>query len=267
MESLSDSPDPSLFPPGISDKSVRSVVLQSGVKAMSQFVDLNYPAKKKDKVDHIQEYAKEVLTLGLFHLEFHDAVRKGDGNRVLRGWKFLLLFFKATWHPNYAIEAITLLAQYYYLLPPRLAQQLLWTRFVNTQGQRGHNISADLHMEHLNRMCNDVLANLGANKTPRAIVRAGKAAGNLLDIMTQYDATNTIDHGSGMHTRQSEEKDVASIVKELHKQRVFGHTTGPKHLSFPTFCSNTFRKIDTAKLNTWMKESLRVLVCSSNFNQ
>lgn len=114
-------------------------------------------------------------------------------------------------------------------------------------------------------MCKDALANLGANKTPRAIVHAGKAAGNLRDIMTQYDATKTIDHGSGMHTRQSE--DVASIVKELHKQRVFGHTTGRKHLSFPTFCSNTFLKIDKAKLNTWMKESLRVLVCSSNFNQ
>jgi len=45
MESLSDSPDPSLFPPGISDKSVRSVVLQSGVKAMSQFVDLKLKSR------------------------------------------------------------------------------------------------------------------------------------------------------------------------------------------------------------------------------
>jgi len=51
-------------------------------------------------------------------------------------------------------------------------------------------------MEHLNQMCKDVLSNLGANKTPRAIVRAGKAAGNHRDIVTLYDATNTIDHGS-----------------------------------------------------------------------
>lgn len=93
MESLSDSPDPLLFPPGNSDKSVRSVVLQSGVKAiMSQYVDLNYPAQKQDKVDHIQEYAKEVLTLGLFHLEFHDAVREGDGNSVERLEVFTIVF-------------------------------------------------------------------------------------------------------------------------------------------------------------------------------
>jgi len=91
-------------------------------------------------------------------------------------------------------------------------------------------------------MCKDVLANLGANKTPRAIVRAGKAAGNLRDILTQYDATNTIDHGSGMHTHQSEEKDVASIVKELHKQRVFGLPPPPldQHVwSWGTSCEQS----------------------------
>ncbi len=272
MSSLSDAPDPSLFPPGVTDDKVCTVLLESGVSAvMSQFVDLSYPPEPRNDASpivHVQEYAKEALTLGLFHLEFHDAVREGDGLRVLRCWKFLLLFFKSTRHPNYSVAAITLLAQYYYLLPPRLSEQLIWTRFVNTCGKRGHNISADLQMEHLNRTCKDMLANLGANKTPKAIVRAGKAAGMISEMLAHFDAINRIDHGSGEHTRRSELKDLTKIVDEIHgKLRVFGHTTGRKHSTFPTYSSNTFRKIDSTKLNAWMKEYLTKVVRSSKLNQ
>ena len=55
----------------------------------------------------------------LLHEEFKDAIREGDGERVLRVWKFLLIIFKASNKSNYSIEAFNLLAQYYILLPPR----------------------------------------------------------------------------------------------------------------------------------------------------
>ena len=48
-----------------------------------QFVDLSYSPrvtkKKRSGLDHKQEYAKEVLTMGLFYMEFQDAIREGDG--------------------------------------------------------------------------------------------------------------------------------------------------------------------------------------------
>ena len=46
--------------------------------------------------DGVQEYAIEFLTMGLLHAEFCDAVKEGDGKRVLRCWKFFLLYFKAS---------------------------------------------------------------------------------------------------------------------------------------------------------------------------
>ena len=127
----------------------RLTVLDSAVRSLiSEFVDINFPKKQK-KVpknhDHILEYAKETLTMGLVFLEFKDGVRYGDGDRVLRCWKFLFLFFRASGHTNYALEALTLLSHYYYLLPPRYAEQMKWNRFINTQGKCGSNISADLH--------------------------------------------------------------------------------------------------------------------------
>lgn len=42
----------------------------------------------------VYDYACEVTSLGLFYLDMKDAVREGDGDRVLLHWKYLLLLFK-----------------------------------------------------------------------------------------------------------------------------------------------------------------------------
>ena len=51
--------------------------------------------------------------------EFKDAIKEGDG---LRCWKYF--FPRSTGHKNYCIEALNLLAQYYYTLPPQLVEQM-----------------------------------------------------------------------------------------------------------------------------------------------
>lgn len=131
---------------------------------VEKYVDLSIPEKKLKKQqkqkpkqksasphDGIFEYAKDTLTMGLLLMEFIDAVREGDGNRIIRVWKFLLPLFKSTGHTNYSVEAFTLLAQYFYLFLPRMAAQLAWSRTVNIHGRPGKNISCDLHLEHLNK--------------------------------------------------------------------------------------------------------------------
>ena len=75
------------------------------------------------QADGIQAYSKEVITLGLLWLGYHDAVKAGDGNRVLQYWEFLMLLFKIGNCRNYAIEAARVLMNKK-LLPPRLAAQL-----------------------------------------------------------------------------------------------------------------------------------------------
>eukprot|EP00731_Ephydatia_muelleri_P034358 Em0056g17a len=133
--------------------------------------------------DHVLEYAKETMSPGLLLLEFKDAIREGDGTRILQCWKYFFIIFRATRHKNYCIEAFNLFMQYYYTLPPRYAEQMLWGRFINSEGGQGRNISADLHMEHLNHIVKDAVGHLGANKTPQAIMRASKALGALKEIL------------------------------------------------------------------------------------
>lgn len=144
MKSLDDEPDPSIVPSDLKfrDKKKKEEILtQVTEKIMARFINLSIlkktpqsGRKRSDRsVDGILEYAQELLTLALLYAEFHDSIREGDGLRILRCWKFLLLVFKAGCRKNYSIEAFTLLAQYHILLPERMAHQLIWSRCVNVQ--------------------------------------------------------------------------------------------------------------------------------------
>lgn len=101
--------------------------------------------------------------------------------------EIFFLFFRGTGHKNYCLEAFNFLMQYHYTLTPRCAEQMLWGRFISSESGPGGNISADLHMEHLNRILKETVNHLGANKTPSAIVRAAKALGPLKEIVAEFD--------------------------------------------------------------------------------
>ena len=141
-----------------------------------------HPSQASDASDEcndlVLEYARETLTLGLFLMEFIDAIREGDGHRIIRCWRFFLLLFKASNRKNYSIEAFTLLCQFHFIFSERMKQQLVWSRTVNIHGRPGRNVSMDLHMEHLNRECKASIAGLGANITEQAVKRVGKCLMN-----------------------------------------------------------------------------------------
>ena len=197
MTSVDADPSPAIFTPSLAKDDTlhrRRVLLDSIQKVLDKHVKFSLQehestGEQEDRTekDYVQEYAREVLTLGLLYMEFADAIREGDGEWIIRCWSYLLLLFKATNSRNYAIEAFTLLAQYQFMFTERMQLQLLWNRTVNVHGQPGKNISCDLHMEHLNRECKTSIAGLGANITDAAIQRVGKSlytSSMILDNLT-----------------------------------------------------------------------------------
>lgn len=187
--------------------------------------------------------------------EFHDSICEGDGPYDIRCWKFLLLAFKASQRKNYAIEAFTLLAQYEPLFPERLSQQLLWSRFVNTQGKPGLNIPCDLHMEHCNCLIKTAISHLGANMTTKAITRVGKCAGPLMKVCQQYDRHTCVVPTSTVHTAASFDLDLKKVVNELviHSQ-VFQYIGGCEHSKFKSMRGNLLRKLTKGEVIDWMQE-------------
>ena len=163
----------------------------------------------------------EVISLGLFFEEYVDAVREGDGSRVLRCLKYLLPSFKGSNRKNYSLEVLHTLYQYYYVLSPREAEEMLWCRFVNVSGLPGRNIAADLQMEHLNRVLKDSIH----QPSNKSITHAGKVN----DWLTKQ------------------------LVNNINVD-VFLKISGRYHRSFKLLKSSSLNSISTTTLNNWIKE-------------
>lgn len=217
--------------------------------------------KDQDTKDHVCEYAQDVLTMGLMYMEFVDAIREGDGGRILRCWQYLLLIFKATGRRNYSVEAFNLLAQYKFIFTERMRMQLLWSRTINVHGRPGKNVSCDLHMEHLNRELKGSISGLGANITDGSIQRVGRSLRTSTKILENFDEQNDIASYSGHHPIRTSAADMEKLLKQVHEDsQVFTHRPGRRHQNFPDFEANVMKKLSKTKLMSWMQERLQQLL-------
>ena len=239
---------------------VASSIVDQNVDLSTKFVESQTQISTSACSDSVYAYSCETLSLGLLFMEFKDAIREGDSDRVLLVWKYLFLLFKASGRRNYSIEAFTLISQYHLILPPRLAEQIKWSRFINSRGHAGHNISCDLHMEHLNKLAKVTVQGLGPNKTEKAIQRVGKAIGTLSSMTDTFDTVNNVPSVSGVHSKKSSGKDLKKIVGQLVKSSVFDISPGRKHKTFPHLKTNYIRSLSEKDLKQWMLDHYATLM-------
>lgn len=204
-------------------KSERSEVIQKAMTDLISEYTHEFQVEENMKLAHsdrVLAYSKEVLTLGLLFMEFCDAIREGDGTRIIRCWRFMLLLFKAKDKRKYAVQAATILLQYHYLFTERMKHQLLWSRTVNVHGRIGTNVPMDLHLEHLNRELKCAISHLGANVAEQPILRVGYCLRQLIDIKKNYDKCSNIPIESGYHTSRILLTDIKLVMEELKKADV-----------------------------------------------
>jgi len=137
-------------------------------------------------------------------VEFTDAWSEGDGPRILRCWKILMIHFYSNGNTKYCLQALKLNFQLA-TLSPDLVNQLTWGRFINTHGGAGHNIPCDLHNEHVNRHFKDVITNMGANFTQQSSTRVAR------DVTTLASTADKFDVATGIHPESSQENPTEMI--------------------------------------------------------
>lgn len=198
--------------------------------------------------DGIFNYASAVLNDGLLFFEFKDAIREGDGERVLRCWRILLLYFHAAGHKNYFKEAVHLLALVRAAATTRVAMQIKQSRFINSSGKKGGNIPIDLHCEHYIRQLKDMVLSLGANVTSETILQCGMSLKGLLDVTHNFDQQHSLHKKSTTHSQASNSKDREIILDELTKSRVFDYIPGRVHRNFKSIKPCISMTVNTSKL-------------------
>ena len=138
---------------------------------------------------------------------FYDAIKEGDGERVLTIWKYLMVIFQQMNHRNY--EAALLLISYNFTSSEKVAAQLLTSRFVNTKGDEGCNMPCDLHLEHLNRRLKGTISRMESNVQPSSIKRAAKAIGVVDEIRRSFSDELSVQTASDIHRKPSYTKDLS----------------------------------------------------------
>ena len=231
------------------DKERKEILLKISADIVDKFIDFSYNrSDKSTSNDLVQEYAIQILSLGFFYLEFSNSVKEGDGERILRCWRYLLPIFWNSGRTNYANEVLKMLYQHDYELSPALKTQLLWGRCINIHGRKGKNIPVDLLMEHLNRTVKECIKSLGANQTDTAILKVSRALGTLLPVLNNFDSVNNVPEVSGIHTHKNPDKDVEIIEKELKKNQCIQNYSLPQAYHIPS----------SSQCSAWeAKESIR----------
>lgn len=180
-----------------------------------------------------------------------DAIHEGDGPRLLRSWKLMMLYWQHGGHTKYALETMHLLGAVHATATPRVAHELTWCRFVNNRGGCGNNIPVDLYMEHLNRTLKDYISSACANVSQETIVRASHSLHLVLQISSQFDRCSGVDCVSLHHTKREYGKYLQVILKELvSDSKVFEYIPGRHHHTFKNIQPHISSHID---INKWIK--------------
>ena len=199
-------------------------------------------------------YGLDVLNLGLMWLGFHDAVREGDGDRIVRYWRFLLPVFHHSKRRNHSLEALNLLVQMI-TLSPRQVAEIKWNRTVNTVGRRGHSVPCDLHMEHLKRRLKFMMANLGSNiSKPQCVEEISKCLGVVAEICTKFEQEAEIYDNKDFHTFPSFQKDLTTILEQLTAEDLLDDSNPKILISYKK--SPIVQSINLKKLTTWVGEKI-----------
>jgi hypothetical protein len=139
--------------------------------------------------DDVFNYNCGLLTDGFLFFNFLDAIGEGDGMRIMRQYKYIMLYCKAdqTHSTKYALECLYQFFLVYALLSPRDSERFMWNRSVNNACQKGSNIPLDLDVEHSNNFIKQGIKNPGPNVTGKAISRFSRAETATTTILDNLD--------------------------------------------------------------------------------
>ena len=215
----------------------------------------------EDKRDDMFAYQKALLDYGMLILNFWDAISEGDGGRILRCWKFFLMYLKhqGASATKYSLEALYLMFQVYALLSPRAAHRLVWDRVVKTKYGRC-NISLDLLLEFYNKSIKEAVKKLGPSASQKSLDRICNSLDVTTAMMKLFDSNLSVFRRSGKHIQRSTKNDTEKLVNELVTNKAFTYTPGRKYTSYAKMKPSILCGFNLQKMFTWINEHKKHMI-------
>lgn len=218
--------------------------------------------------DYIRNYSLCILKYFFILMDFKDAVKEGNGDRLATLHKQLIHHFKSDSGFNaYAIEMLISIVQNEVFLSESEAHQCKWASTANWKGGSHKNVEIDLLQENRNKDIKKLIKGMGANKTDKAIERASRAAGGVRKIVENFDSQVSLSPASSSHSHKSSAADEAKVSRDLRQLKPFSNQPGRHHESFPNLGPDPLESIDDEELDKWLRRHQRNLLLHAPIGQ
>jgi L1 cell adhesion molecule like protein len=193
---------------------------------------------------------------GLLYLNFTDAIAEGDGDRIIRCWKFLLLHFfvDGSNSTKYALEALYLQFQQQSLLSPRQAYCQKWNRSVNNHGKTGKNVYLDLDLEHDNNYLKEAMRKIGAGITEQSVTRICRSLKMAREVIENISRECHVMKRSGMHYTACNEKDLLKMVDNIVQHQALTKINGRRYKTFQYCVESHIQSLDMTDFCKWINK-------------
>ena len=230
-------------------------ILMNRMQRQLQIITENRPDQADEEVqDRILNYGLNVMKYCLLRRVNIAATRSGDGDRVIRHWKYALLLYDSAHKTKYRLESFLFLAAMSALYTPRQREQVVWNRFISLSGGKGKNLDGDYVMELLNKYAKSRVRLVGPNHSSELVMRIGKTMMFCHDVQVQLERQVKTDFLSRDHTSQNVQGDLMKIIGELQKAQVFKNQPGRSHPSFEEEPMDIFSPVDPENIQKWLQE-------------
>ena len=223
---------------------------------------INNHQHKEDKInessdDHVLNYSHNALALCYLAKDFIDARKHGDGKRIIRLHKSLLLYFKLDGRTKYSFQTLHLLSQINFLLPPGLSHELMWNRSVNNAGKVDSNVELDRELEHRNKYAKNELHHFQGKITENSIRRCSESYDEMVKIMNAFDEEVSAFKPSGRHTIPNWKEDVNELAEQYTALKLFSFVNGREHSCFPRYPENCLGRLNMMNFKKWVYAKLK----------
>ncbi|OWF37960.1 hypothetical protein KP79_PYT14281 [Mizuhopecten yessoensis] len=205
-------------------------------------------------VDHVQQYSKVTLLLGLLYMELLDCIHHPDRDRMITCMKYMMVMFKShNSRSKYALQMLRFLCHQQASYSLKKGHESFYGLFVNTRGKKDSHIPADLQMEHIVRKTKTIIKGLGPMNTDKNLMARSKAVTALEQISNNYDndAGSCVQKRANFKKQRDALSDERKIIDDLRGIRPFEvhprrHHITHKHIQAPV------DNIDNLQLQSWI---------------
>lgn len=214
------------------------------------------PLKDTKKGDDTFDYNCALITDCFLFFNFLDAIKEGDGARIMRQYKYIMLYCKAdgSHSTKYSLECLYQFFLVHALLSPRDSERFIWNRSVNNTGKKGSNIPLDEDTEHGNNFIKQGIRNLGPNVTENAVSRLSYSQSPTASMLGNLDETIKRMLRSGKHSVGTLERDLHELIKRAVEFNIFTELEGRSYKHFNCFQRDRLNNLDASSLYQWINK-------------